>query len=323
MRDSRLHIVYATDSRYLFPTQVAAGSAIAWASRRGDVCIDILDCGVPDKEWNTFTRVLRDRLGNEFGLVRHRINMHRYDDYQSWHGSKGLYARLELPNILTDVEWCVYADGDTLFTDDPLKLLPLFDDKYALLGHEDIFDEKQMLWHKTHNLPFECKERVCSGFLAMNLNWFRDNDGVARLFKFIVDYPDVIFPDQDALNYVCLGKIGLLPDGWGKFSMTASPNCDKGCLHYVSLRPWEVMNMGWLSMTALTTIWFESIRKNLGMHPWSCPSLGFWRYHFCVVKTYFSYKVIRFLDGMPWLRGKYSLKLKRMWPKSAIKRFVG
>lgn len=39
----KLHIVYATDNRYLFPTLVAASSAVAWASRKEDLVIDILD----------------------------------------------------------------------------------------------------------------------------------------------------------------------------------------------------------------------------------------------------------------------------------------
>ena len=69
----RLHVVYATDSRYLFPTRVAAASAVAHAGDRTRLAIDILDCGLADGEWTSFANDFRRQFGSEFELARHVI----------------------------------------------------------------------------------------------------------------------------------------------------------------------------------------------------------------------------------------------------------
>lgn len=317
----KLHIVYATDQCYLFPTQVAASSAIACSSRRSYICIDILDCGVPDEEWDCFVRELRERLGNEFGLVRHKIDMRRYDEYPSWHGSKGLYARLELPIILSDIDWCVYADGDTLFTDDPLKLADLCSNEYALLGHEDDFDDKQKKWHEDHELPFDCRRRICSGFLLMNLKWFRANDGSKRCLRFVESYPDVVFPDQDALNYVCIGKIGLLPDEWGKITYLANAQTQRGCFHYVAARPWEMNQKGRLPLDSLQRIWFCSVCQMFGLFPWRC-NKSILKYIYLYLKTLVWSGIYKMVNRIPCIKGRYDGVYNRMWPRSKERGFI-
>ena len=309
-----LHIVYATDRRYLFPTQVAASSAVAWASRRENICIDILDCGVPDQDWERFSCEMRSKLGNMFGLVRHIVDIAKFNDYPSWHHSKGLYARFEIPRFLKDADWCVYCDGDTLFTDDPLKLENFFDNRYALWGHKDDFTDKQRRWHEAHQLPFEADQRLCSGFLLMNLKWFRENNGAERCLEFVGDYADVVYPDQDALNYVCLNKIGILPDEWGKFTYLADLETQRGCFHYVSNRPWELSQKSRLKIDSTQRIWFMAMARIVGRHPWRCQK-PFAVYVWQCFKTRLWLGLYLLANRLPFLRGRYNGIYKNFWPR--------
>lgn len=58
-----MNIGYATDSGYLVQTLVSAYSAVYWSSRKANLAITVLDCGMTNDEWSWF----RDRL---------RLNMH-------------------------------------------------------------------------------------------------------------------------------------------------------------------------------------------------------------------------------------------------------
>jgi len=319
----KLHIVYATDSRYLFPTKVAASSAVAWASRKEDLVIDILDCGLGDDEWNSFSSSILLRLGDDYSLVRHKINMAVYDNMQAWHTSKGAYARLELPQILGDVDWCIYADGDTLFTDDPFKLMEFFDESYALLGHRDAPGANQAEWHARHGLPWVEQSRVCSGFLVMNLTWFRENRGVEKLFEFLKDYPDVLFPDQDALNVVCNGKIGLLPEQWGEFTFWVNRVTKPGCFHYAGRPPWVAPSrQNKIPMTSTRRIWFYTLEKICGIKPWKCEGYSWFSYYCEIIKSYFFVFVFSVLNVIPGMRGRYDGVFNDWWPHSKMHKFM-
>lgn len=316
-----LHIAYATDSKYLLPTKVAAGSAIAWSSQKSNLVIDILDCGISDEEWADFVNCLTTRFGREFELARHQIDMKRYLAYPSWHLSKGLYARFDLPELLLDADWCVYCDGDTLFTADPFELMGLFDSRYALLGHKDRFNEQQVKWHTGHNLPFYKDERVCSGFLCMNLKWFRENGKVQELYRFVENYADVIYPDQDALNYVCHGKIGLLPDGWGCFSLFSDSLADLKAVHYTVERPWQLkIESNFFPIVSIIKLWFDYMQSICKIKPWNLINVGYSKWRLAICKTAFWRMVFKAIGYLPGC-AKYKCSIRRIWDCKKAKRY--
>ena len=316
---SKLHIVYATDKRYLFPTMVALASAVVRASRKHDLVIDVLDCGIEDSDWDVFETVVRQRLGEEFSLVRHVVDMSAYDSMKEWHTSKGIYSRLEIPQILRDVEWCVYADGDTLFTGDPFVLEGLWDCQYALMGHADVPDVTQKNWHLERNIPWDAEHRICAGFILMNLDWFRANDATQKCFEFISKYRPP-FNDQDALNYVCLGKIGLLPDEWGIFTYLVRPETNGGCFHYVENRPWQLELGSRIPVNSCKKIWFDTMRKTVGLPPWKT-EWSWWRYALVWIKTAFMVSIYGLLNRMPGIRGRYDGVRNALWPGKAVEKF--
>lgn len=224
---SKLHLVYAADANYLFPLRVAASSAIAQASRPQDLVIHVLDCGIPDDKWETFGESLYG--GGRTRVVRHPIDLALFHSFAEWHGSLATYARLCLPDLLQDVAWCVYADGDTLLTDDPFKLGAFFDSRLAMQGHATSLTT-QPEWFARHGLALDWSHYVCAGFLLLNLAWMRTHSIARQSLEFLRKHPDAPFPDQDALNILCAGHVGMLPDAWGVFSGAALALKRPGCV---------------------------------------------------------------------------------------------
>lgn len=266
--NDKVHIVYATDDGYLVPTMVAMASAVKYASEKEALVFHILDTGISEDKWEHFASRVNDRLGSP-AVVRHVIDPKAYASFKAWHGSYGAYARLDIPDLMSDVDWCVYADGDTLFNEDPLKLREVFDADYALQGHDDWHEGMpeitvQAQWFIDQGLGWDPEQYVCSGFLIMNLAEFRERQLGRKCLEFIRDYPTINYPDQDALSYVCRDQIKLLPDEWGRFSWNAFHDEKRGCLHFASDLPWKLMTNLYMDYNDAHKAWFDCAREMLG-----------------------------------------------------------
>lgn len=299
MKTQPLHVVYATDRGYLLPTIVAACSAAYWTSDAKRVVVDILDCGLGDEDWENLCRKV-SRV-NAVALKRHVIDMSRFDGYRIWNNSRGIYARLLLPDILKDVDWCVYCDGDTLFTDDPLKLLDYCDDQYALVGHEDNDNSVQAKWFPEHGYEWDPSQYVCAGFILQNLKWMRENDGVRRLFDFIEKYRPP-FNDQDAFYAVCRGHVRQLKDGWGVFGYLATSETMRGCIHYASDQPWKLKYTVHRGILDIKKLWFLYAQKLAGYRLDECvgkSGAGRYRVH-CLVSEWFKlvFGIVAIIPGL-------------------------
>lgn len=259
-----LHLAYATDTGYLLPTKIAVASALYYSASPARIQVHILDCGIPDAEWDAWLDGSVCGCPLKGVLKRHRIRPETLEGFRAWHGSLAAYARLYLPTLLPDVDWCVYADGDTLFTDDPLLLSEFFDDCLALLGHEDCIST-QPEWFKAHGLVWEPAQYVCSGFLLMNLKKFREEGLTKRCLAFIRDYSEELaYPDQDALYYACRGQTGQLPLRWGCFSWAAYRYGRPGCIHYPGERPWELPLKPLVGLSDAAWLWLRFAIRGCG-----------------------------------------------------------
>lgn len=156
-----MNIVYATDVGYLTPTLISVASALKWASCRRHLHIHVLDVGIGDDNWKTFEQRLRCRFGMEFALSRHVLLRDMFCGLPQYHNSIGAYARLFLPQLLKNEDWCVYCDGDTLFTNDPLALCNVWNSTFQIQGWLD-----------------QCNENIYGGLLRMDLDGMKSSMSV-------------------------------------------------------------------------------------------------------------------------------------------------
>ena len=236
------HFAYAADSNYAMQLKIAVASLL-YSLRHNPrvIYIHILDLGLSDEEWMALIQ-LWGEIQNKAIFKRHKISTKQFAEYKEWNNSYAPYARLALPDLITEADWCLYADCDTFFLCDPQQLEPLLNNNNALVGHlnpiaiSNAYDKK---WFDDKSIYLDFNKYVCSGLVAINLDWFRKNNAKQKCINFLDKYPDVLTPDQSALNYVCHGNIGLLPDGWGDFAYEAIKNDVCYCLHYAGTTPWN------------------------------------------------------------------------------------
>lgn len=264
---SKLHLVYAADANYLFPTEVSMRSAFHWASRPRQLIVHLLDCGIPDDVWSRWETHLREALP-ELALVRHGIDVKRFTGLRVYKGSLAAYARLAIPELLTDADWCVYADGDTLFLDDPFRLQACFDESAALLGHpcprvESIAGP----WFEREGVAIDWSRYICSGFIAMSLAWMRAHGATARYLDFLRKHPDSPAHDEAALNVCCAGHIRFLPFEWGVFSgeVFGLGATRPGCVHYLCDLPCNLRFSRFFGYSDAQLIWINFVRVVMGV----------------------------------------------------------
>lgn len=132
--------------------------------------------------------------------------------------SKAMFWRLQLGNLLKNLDYVIYADNDILFND---SLRPLWSDVIKHKGTELIWGVKDNIncpsfqkWFQEEIINHIRKNHmmlsyVNSGFLVMNLAQIR-KDKLYGLWKDTANRPR-FFPDQDILNMTCFKRIKFLP----------------------------------------------------------------------------------------------------------------
>jgi len=124
------------------------------------------------------------------------------------------WYRVLIPELLPDVDRCLYIDADTVITNDLSALFELPMDDYAIGGVIDV-----------ENFNEETRERcgltkndryVCAGIMLMNLQYWRKNDLAKSIIKWGRENDGIIkFPDQDTINILCKDCKIVLPIKYG------------------------------------------------------------------------------------------------------------
>lgn len=162
--------------------------------------------------------------------------------------------RLLLPNLLPDYDKVLYTDCDIIVRNNLGELYRDTDLGDCLLGA--VYEAPLA------NQVINIKKIGCnpdtylnSGFLLMNLKQMRlENISTALIDTLRTDYLE--FPDQDALNIVCIGRVFPLPPYWNSIRTFFLPRYEylflrkytkadllavkkHGNIHYTGGKPWN------------------------------------------------------------------------------------
>lgn len=302
-----LHLVYASDANYVHIVEMAIASACVLASRPNDLIVHVLDCGIPDEMWEAFVNRLTSALSVCPHFVRHVIDMGMFQEASAWHGSLAPYARLKLPSLLPDVEWCVYADGDTLFVSDPFELQACYNPAISIQGHLDPPKARQdtQAWCKERGLRLESPNYICSGFVIMNLRRFRERDLECKCLTLLATYDPVPFVDQGVLNILCDDDKGVLPEGWGVPTPEAFAGQGAKSIHFIGefgVHPWEpgfLLRKGGYCDAMLA--WYACAKALFGRSRYEVsktPCSVWYVRHFCTRFIKWTVWVLRFFPGL-------------------------
>lgn len=269
-----LNLVYATDKGYLFISAVSAASAARLAGPKAkDLIVHLLDCGLSDADWELFCTLVR-KGSPQVQLKRHLIDTHNYARLVGYRNSLAVYARMRIPDLLPNADWCIYADGDSLFTEDPFNLLSLCDSNSAVLGWE-VFDgtkedsrsqnaRRLSDWYAEHCPDFQVRHYICTGFLLINLVNWRKHNIPSQCLTFIERHAPP-WPVDLSTNFVCNDCKTVLPREWGIFSEQITEISYPKFIHYVVDLPTK-MRFRWRDgFRDVTAVWVNFARVVLGM----------------------------------------------------------
>lgn len=210
----RVDVLFCVNQTYLQHMAVAAVSLLE-ASQERDIHIHLMTC---DHDLDETRLVQTLRSYPHASLHIYPVSDPRISDaFVSRHLTKEAYLRILAAEILpASVHRVVYLDSDLVVLDD-ISILTRADLKGLALGAVADCD-----WQETAQddrlagLGIRAGNTyVNSGVLVMDLDRWRRDDLVNRIFAFIAENDQkLVFHDQDALNVVLQGEIALLDRRW-------------------------------------------------------------------------------------------------------------
>jgi lipopolysaccharide biosynthesis glycosyltransferase len=124
------------------------------------------------------------------------------------------YYRLDLHNLLPDVDRILYMDGDTAVFQDLSDLITLNMKGNYILGFQDSSKPNILEYYNIKNATV-----LCAGVLLMDLAAFRKNNITGKFNEFLNKYKGKIYQhDQTTINVVCQGKLSTLPYKYGMWN---------------------------------------------------------------------------------------------------------
>lgn len=188
----KIHIVLASDENYRPGLEVTKASIERSCSDPGRLAFHIFD---------------ETALDGLKGL----------EVFSRYNTSKMPYLRLFLPDIMSDVDWVVYSDVDTIWNRDVCELAALRDESVSIQWVRDfettVWDVRPWL-KKVGADDFDESRYACSGICIMNLKKMRKGDLSARAIEIVKRFGTPPYADQDVLNLLYNKDCELLPDHW-------------------------------------------------------------------------------------------------------------
>ncbi|MBD0381584.1 glycosyltransferase family 8 protein [Paenibacillus sedimenti] len=204
----RLHIVTATNDRYIKHLAVMLNSLLENKKSRNPVDIYVIDGNISDQNKAKLRRSVK-RFNVPIKYLA--VNDSMFNDFKlNYNISKETYYRILIPNLLDrEINKALYLDCDMIIKDDITKLWD------TTLVHKFVAAVKipGSIRARELGLPGNA-DYFNAGVLLLNLKKWRENNIVFRLLRFCRNNPDKLkFMDQDALN-------AILHDKWRKLEPT-------------------------------------------------------------------------------------------------------
>ena len=244
-------VVFATDANYLPYLAVAINSLVA-NTTSGNLDVLVLHAGIEEETRAEFLKGFAGRqcLSLRFVDVMSRAAGSALVGFMQgrYHTVAACY-RLFIPEILPDYDRVIYLDVDTIVCHDIGELLSVDISGNLFAAALDIVNSsgnpEYRQWGRSYGFE-EWSEYVNSGVVLFNLQEFRKANLLETLLKIAVEASKKWFCDQDALNFVCKGRIARLDPRWnvqvGAYCLKEQLAITKGeafVIHYTdSQKPW-------------------------------------------------------------------------------------
>ena len=191
------------------------------------VRIFVMDCGISEENRKKLhTQAARfDNVEMIFYDIDEKLNAVMPKVKTRWH--RAIYGRLflnELPALYEEMDRLIYLDCDLLM-DRPVTELFTMDLQGRCLAA--VTDADNAPRKKVLGIPEDC-EYVNSGVLVIDVARWIELDASRRIIEYINSFPEaLLYPDQDAINYVLGGEIVILPPEYNMMWMLCERDIPK------------------------------------------------------------------------------------------------
>jgi len=236
-------IFFSTDDTYLPYLDVAIASLIANASKQYQYRILVLNTGLSEEKIRKVKRNEAEGFAIDFIDISEQIECIKSRFKNVYHFSVVTYYRLFIASLFPQYDKVLYLDCDLVVLGDVSELYhtDLGDRIIGAAPEAFVRNTKEFRAYAETALGVDPDGYVNAGVLLMNLKEFRRCKIEESFVKLITEYDfDLLDPDQAYLNYLCLGKIHVLPNGWNKEPMPIPCEGKKNIVHYALYKkPWQ------------------------------------------------------------------------------------
>jgi lipopolysaccharide biosynthesis glycosyltransferase len=212
-------IVFGIDRNYTMPLTTSIRSLLENSSSFKDIFV-LHSGSLTESEKEPVVSSLRDLSG--FRLTWLPVENQLISDLSPGlpHVSRATYLRFLAADVLPNsFETALYLDSDTVVRTDLSHIFSLYDPRWAAQACLDItgiFRSPFTQVPDPSQWGIGDEDRYFnSGVLLMNLKIWREEKLAAKLLNFAALNPECLFiADQNVMNIVLHGRIGLLPPEW-------------------------------------------------------------------------------------------------------------
>lgn len=236
-------IFFSTDDNYIPFLDIAVKSLVANASRDYEYRIIVLNTGLNEDNVRKVMQNESQGFKIDFIDISDEVEGIKQRFKNVYHFSVVSYYRLFIASLFPKYDKVIYLDCDLVVLGDVSKLysVELGDNILGAAPEEFVQNTREFRLYAERALGVDPDGYVNSGVLLMNLAEFRRCKIEEKFVSLITKYDfDLLDPDQAYLNYLCLGKIHVLPNGWNKEPMTVACEGEKNIVHYALYKkPWQ------------------------------------------------------------------------------------
>lgn len=237
MNSEPIILVCAADNLFAMPLAVTVRSALENLSRECCLKIYIIASGIsPASKAKIYSSVQSDRVevewieisSPEFKVALPQFGEITFSNLQKLSLSSrnayppSTYARLLIPHLLpSNLTKALYLDTDMIVEGDLAQLWKVDLREYLIAAvqesHVHYLHQLNYLDCDKFALSSEAKH-FNSGMMLLNLEKWRDNQIAEKCIQFILQYPECITGDQDALNVVLAGRWKEVSPCWNQLN---------------------------------------------------------------------------------------------------------
>ena len=236
-------IFFSTDDNYIAYLDVAIASLIENASKEHTYRIIVLNTGLDPENIRKIRRNERAGFKIDFIDISEEVENIKSRLKDVYHFSVVTYYRLFIASLFPQYDKVVYLDCDLVVLGDISELygVELGDNILGAAPEQFVQNTAEFRRYASDALGVDPDGYVNAGVLLMNLEAFRKNQIEEQFVRLITEHDfDLLDPDQAYLNYLCKGKIHVLPNGWNKEPMPLACEGKKNIVHYALYKkPWQ------------------------------------------------------------------------------------